>query len=204
MEGLFLTIALSIVIPLLILLIWFFLIFIVVKRCVFRKRQPSANGDNVPSRLEHCENTSISTCRVDEPISSNQDCPSDVCEQERDSLSLMDRWTRSNHQNVLQLPLYSTLPRNSTRPFSRDCSHDPRVRASRHGYRLYPDSYSPFSQDARLGQSETMQALSMYCDRFITDACYDPPPPYNSRENVPESSTSRILHSSSSGCETWI
>ena len=204
MEGLFLTITLSIVIPLLILLLWFFVIFIVVRKCVFRKRQLSENGDTVPCRLEECavETTAISCC-PDEPVLNSQLRSSDVDEYETNSFT----------SQTLQLPLYSTLPRNSTRHFSRDCSRDYPGTSSRHGYRLHPGNYSPFSQDTSLNQSETMQALSMYCDRYIADAHYDPPPPYNSRENVREHSqlirtvSGREVHASPSsayGCETWI
>ena len=205
MEGLFLTIALSIVIPLLILLIWFFVIFILVKKCVFNKRHPSENGDTVPCRFHDCagETTAISDC-PDEPILSNQERSSDVHEH-------CERGSFADNQ-TLQLPLYSTLPRNGSRSFSSDCSRDDRRTNSRHGYRLCPGNYSPFSQDTSLNQSETMQALSMYCDRYIADAHYDPPPPYNSRENVREhsqltrtvSGREAVSLSSAYGCETWI
>ena len=207
MEGLFLTIALSIVVPLLILLLWFFLIYIVVRKCVSSKRQPSDNGDTVSCRFEECavEITSESCC-PDEPILNSQQRFSDVYDLERSSLT----------QHALQLPLYSTLPRNSARPFfrdsSRDSSREHQGTSSRHGYRLSPGNYSPFSQDTSLNQSETMQALSMYCDRYIADAHYEPPPPYNSRENMREHSqhTQTVSrrddgsHTVAYESETWI
>ena len=206
MEGLLLTIALSIVVPLLILLLWFFLIFIVVPKCVSSKRQPSNNGDTLSCRLEECamEITSESCC-LDEPILNSQQRFSDVYDPETSSLA----------QHALQLPLYSTLPRNSARPFrgsSRDSSREHQETSSRHGYRLSPGNYSPFSQDTSLNQSETMQALSMYCDRYIADAHYEPPPPYKSRENIREHSqhtqtVSRrddASHTVAYECETWI
>ena len=194
MEGLFLTIALSIVVPLLILLLWFFLIFIVIRKCVFSKRQPSDNGDTMSCRLEECAvEITTESCCPDEPILNNQERRSDVYELERSSFT----------EQGLQPPLYSTLPRNSTRPYSRD--------SSRHGYRLSPSNYSPFSRDTSLNQSETMQALSMYCDRYIADAHYDRPPPY-SEENVEEhsqhtrtvSTRDNSTRSLAHGCETWI
>ena len=207
MEGLFLTISLSIVVPLVILLLWFFLIFIVVRKCVFNKRRPCDSGGTVSCRFEECavEITSES-CRPDEPILNSQERSFDVQQLERSSLS----------QQALQLPLYSTLPRNATRPLSHnssdDSSRDNATSSNRHGYRLSPRNYSPFSQDTCLNQSETMQALSMYCDRYIADARYDPPPPYNSRENIQEhpqqtqtiSRREDASHSVLYRCETWI
>lgn len=200
MEGLFLTITLSIVVPFFILLLWFFVIFVVVKKCMRRKRQPSENGSGVPCRVVECatEGTAASTTYSDEPILNEEEQYS-VIEQERSYFT----------SQALQLPLYSTLPRNSTRDSPRD-NHGAN---SRHGYRLHPSNYSPFIQDSSLSRSETMQALSMYCDRYIADARYDAPPPYNSRENISVHSqlirtvSGREVTSARSslyGCETWI
>ena len=204
MEGLFLTITLSIVIPLLILLLWFFVIFIVVKKCAFGKSRPSENGETAPCRLQEydVERTTISDSS-DEPVFNSQQCSSDVHRYELSSFV----------EQTLQLPLYSTLPRNSTRPFIRDCSSSGQgTNSTRHGYRLCPNNYSPFSQDRSCNRTQTMQALSMYCDRYIADANYDPPPPYNSRESVHEcSQISRVISETefasfppAYGCETWI
>ena len=200
MEGLFLTIALSIVVPLFILLLWFFVVFIVVKKCILSKRLPLNDGDAALCGPEECvsETTAISDC-PDEPILQDQDRPSDANDCQR----------RSFTELVLQLPLYSTLPRNTSR-ISTDC---PRARDhpavnTRHGYRLYPCNYSPFSQNTSMNRNETMQALSRYCDRYIADAYYDQPPPYSSRESVQEHSqlTSTICERevATYGCETWI
>lgn len=195
MEGLFLTIALSIVVPLLIILLWFFVIFIVVKKCILSKRLPSNDGDVALCRPEECvaETTAITDC-PDEPILHHS---SDARDCQRSSFTEL----------VLQLPLYSTLPRNTSR-ISSDCPRDHPAANTRHGYRLYPCNYSPFSQNTSTNRNETMQALSRYCDRYIADAYYDQPPPYSSSENVHEHSqlTSTICEREGAayGCETWI
>ena len=194
MEGLFLTIALSIAVPLLILLLWFFVIFIVVKRCILGKKLPSNNGDvALCGQNEYvAETTAISDC-PDEPILHDQD----VQDCQRSSFT----------EQVLQLPLYSTLPRNTSRVSSDVPREHPGVN-TRHGFRLYPYNYSPFSQNTSMNRTETMQALSRYCDRYIADAYYDQPPPYSSRENFQEhpqmTSTMYEREVATYGCETWI
>ena len=204
MEGLFLTITLSIAIPLLILLLCFFVNLIVVRRCAFGKSRLSENEEIAPCRLQEydVERTAVSNSSC-EPIFNSQQCSSDVHRYELSSLV----------EQTLQLPPYSTLPRNSTRPFIRDCSSDGQgTNSTRHGYRLSASNYSPFSQERSYNRTQTMQALSMYCDRYIADANYDPPPPYIPRESVHEyahglrviSETELVSFPPSHGCETWI
>ena len=180
MEEVFLTITISIVVPLLLLFIWLFIMCFVLKKCIFSKRDLVGTD---------CEDSSVRS-GADSVCTSTAD-PAIVTSMEAPSYDNNDLHLTANSQlQSLSPPPYSTLPRNSTRcvlprnSFSRHNEDESSLGDCRYGYRLSLANFSPFTRDNVPFQSDVMQAVSLYCDRYIEDASYQSPPAYQSRENM--------------------
>lgn len=206
MDGVFLTITISIVVPLLLFSIWLFIVFFVFKKCVFSKRDLVGTD---------CEDNSVRSS-ADSVCTSTAD-PAIVASTEAHSCDDL-HLTANSEQQTLRPPPYSTLPRNSTRrvlprnSFSRHNEDESGLGGCRYGYRLSLTNVSPFTRDNVPFQSDVMRAVSLYCDRYSEDAPYEFPPVYQSRENTENfvqtgnapGEERAWTESSYYGCETWI
>lgn len=193
MDGVFLTVMLSIVVPLLLVLLWLFFIYFVLKKSLFSKNEPmerDLQNDSVPSRLDP-----VFTSSAIDPLDVNVQYPS--CNQ---------RSTTVLSERLFSLPPYSTLPKNSTRGLVRNSilrhTEGESSGDGRYGYRLSSENFSPFTRNDFPHYSDVMREVSLYCDRYIEDAIYQHPPPYESRENVENSHPIRIASSDESGMES--
>ena len=209
MEGAFLTITISIVVPLLLLVLWLFIMFFVLKKCIFSKRDLVGTD---------CEDSSVRS-RADSVVCTSTADPAIVTSMEAPSYDNDDLYLTANSElRTLRPPPYSTLPRNSRRcvlprnSFSQHNDDESNLGGCRYGYRLSSANFSPFTRDNVPFQSDVMQAVSLYCDRYIEDASYQSPPVYQSRENTenvvlirnaPGEEHART-ESPYYGCETWI
>lgn len=214
MRKIYLTIALAIGVPFLLVLFFVLFLYLVIKKCVLGKRELPET--DLEDDSDHCRLDQVEPSLSTDPVGLNTHGTSYNHTQHL----VPNSATTAFSQLALQLPRYSTLPRNTTRGLSPNSSSRPRDDESggngRFGYRLASENFSPFTHDisninSPCRHSEAMRAVALCCDRYIDDAFYEPPPPYNSRETLENTDLRRSisgedprLQPSTYGLETWI